>query len=385
MKGLALEVIVVRLPAWLLGAMLLCGVAVAQGPQQQGRQDTGNPGLAHTRLVVLGAGAGRTAMRGGGEGGMSAAVQVGRDVYLVDFGAGWLDAFYQAGLATPGPTDIPGGLETLRAGFITHLHADHMADYGRLVQFGPTDGLQKRKTPVAVYGPGRVTDSGLFPGIKDRKTLMQPDNPAPGIVDVTESLLQANAADINDNMSDGGRPSPRVYLAAHDIIIPENAGASLSKPSPRMAPFEIYKDENVRVLATLVNHAPIYPAFAFRFETPNGIIVFSGDTNRNDNLINMARGADVLVHEAMDMNWPRKFLPEPRSSSDEAKLRHLLEAHTDVAELGSIASEAGVKVLVLSHLGPPTTSDADYLAQIKGFAGKVFVGRRLFSLGLPIR
>ena len=339
-----------------------------------------------TRLVILGDAGGRTAWRGRGDGSMSAAVQIDKDVYLVDFGSGWLDAYYQAGLATPGDPDVPGGLETLRAGFVTHLHADHMADYAKLVQFGPTDGLQKRKTPVQVFGPGRLRDvDKLFPGVKDRSTLIRPNDPAPGLQDITESLLDANAADINDNMSDGGRPSPRAYLKANDIAIPASAGASPANPSPKMSPFEIYKDEHLRVLATLVNHAPMYPAFAYRFETPGGVIVFSGDTNRNENLIEMAKGADVLVHEAIDMNWPRKMLPEPRSQADEAKLRHLLEAHTDVAQLGSIAQDAGVRLLVVTHLSPPTTSDADYLSQIKGFSGVAIVGRRLASLSLPLK
>ena len=341
---------------------------------------------ARTRLVILGAAAGRTSWRGLGAGGMSAAVQVGDDVYLVDFGAGWLDAFYQAGLAPPGDASVPGGLERLRAGFITHLHADHVADYGRLIQFGPTDGLQRRKSPVEIHGPGRVaaTDK-LFPGVRDRALLVRPDNPAPGTVDMTKSLLEAYAADINDNMSDGGRPHPSAYLHANDIVVPAAAGASIASPSPRMAPFQVYKDENVTVLATLVNHAPLYPAFAYRFETPDGVIVFSGDTNRNDNLIALARGADVLVHEAIDMDWPRRMLPEPRSPTDEAKLRHLLEAHADIAELGQIAQAAGVRVLVVSHLSPPTTPDDQWLSKVKEFSGRVVMGRRLYSLSLPLR
>lgn len=152
-----------------------------------------------------------------------------------------------------------------------------------------------------------------------------------------------------------------------------------------MRPFQIYQDENVRVLAALVNHAPMFPAFAYRFETPDGVIVFSGDTGRNDNLIELAQGADVLVHEVIDMNWPRNYLPEPRSAANEAKLRHLLEAHTDVAEVGSVARAAGARVLVLSHFSPPTTTDAEYLSQVKDYSGITMDGRRLFSLPLPLR
>jgi ribonuclease BN (tRNA processing enzyme) len=318
---------------------------------------------------------------------MSAAVQVGKDVYLVDFGSGWLDAYYQSGLATPGDPAVPGGLETLRAAFITHLHADHVADYDRLIQFGSTDGLQKRKAPVEVFGPGRVTGDGvkMFPGIHAPNALVRPNDPAPGTIGMTESLIEAFAADINDNMSDGGRPNPRTYLHPNDIVIPVQTGASYANPAPRMSPFQVYKDENVRVLATLVNHAPMFPAFGYRFETPDGAIAFSGDTGPNPNVIELAKGADVLVHEAEDMDFPRRMLPEPRSVNDEAKLRHLLQAHTDVAVLGGIAQSAGVRALVITHLGPPTTPDTIWLGRITGFSGKAYVGRRLFSLALPLR
>lgn len=368
------------------GASLLMASTGLAASAQTVPPPAADDGTARTRLVILGDAGGRTAWRGLGEGGMSAAVRIGKDVYLVDFGAGWLDAFYQAKLGTPGDPSVPGGLETLRAGFITHLHADHVADYGRLVQFGPSDGLQRRKSPVEIYGPGRVARTeSMSSGIRSPKTPVRPANPSPGTIDLTKSLLDAYAADINDNMSDGGKPHPDAYLGVHDIAVPAAAGASPSRPSPRMSPFQIYADENVRVLATLVDHAPLFPAFAFRFETPDGAIVFSGDTGRSDNLIELAKGADVLVHEAIDMSWPRKMLPEPRSAADEAKLRHLLEAHTDIAELGPLAQQAKVRTLVVSHLSPPTTSDQGYLSQIKGFDGTAVVGRRLFSLSLPLK
>lgn len=370
----------VRLAPVLLVTVISMEAAKAQSPPLQ----AGKEEAVRTRLVILGNAGGRTAWRGLGEGSMSAAIQVGKDVYLIDFGSGWLDAYYQAKLGTPGDNAVPGGLETLRAGFITHLHADHIADYARLIQFGPTDGLQRRKSPVEIFGPARVTER-MFDGVRDRTLLVRPENPAPGISDLTRSLLEAYATDINDNMSDGGRPHPNAYLKPNDIVVPQEVSASPSRPSPRMFPFQIYRDENVRVLATLVNHAPMYPSFAFRFETLDGVIVFSGDTNRNDNLIELAKGADILVHEVIDMNWPRRMLPEPRSAADEAKLRHLLEAHTDIAELGPIAQEAGARILVVSHLSPPTTLDAEYLSQIKGFSGTTVIGRRLFSITLPLR
>ena len=65
----------------------------------------------------------------------------------------------------------------------------------------------------------------------------------------------------------------------------------------------MFEDDRVRVSATLVAHAPVWPAFAFRFDTDDGSIVFSGDTARSENLIKLAKGADILVHEVIVTKW----------------------------------------------------------------------------------
>lgn len=342
------------------------------------------PSNPRTRLVILGSAAGRASYRGAMHGGFSAAVQVDRDVYLVDFGAGWLDAYLQAGLGPSGRPHTNGGLETLRAGFITHMHADHTADYGRLIQFGTADGLQRRREPVTIMGPGRVADArAMYKSLLDPAKLVRPEMPAPGVSDMTKSLIEAFATDVNDNMADGGKPHHSAYLNVKDIELPASVKASAANVAPRMSPFEIYRDDKVCVLATLVDHAPIYPCYAFRFETPGGAIVFSGDTNRSENLIEMSKDADVLVHEAISAQWVEGLFAKPLSREDAAKARHLIEAHTEISEIGPLAQQAGVKTLVLSHLAPPTYEDAYWLSNLKGFSGKAMVGRRKFELVLP--
>ena len=84
-----------------------------------------------------------------------------------------------------------------------------------------------------------------------------------------------------------------------------------------MQPFEVYHDDLVRVAAFLVDHHPVFPSFAYRFDTADGSVVFSGDTcpNTNRNLQRLANGADILVHEVIDRAWiDQKFgTPEPGS------------------------------------------------------------------------
>lgn len=339
-----------------------------------------------TELVILGSAAGRTSWGGHSAGGMSAAIAVGSDRYIVDFGRGWHERYYEAGLGTPAAPTGFGGLENLRAGFITHLHADHVIDYPRLLLFGATEGLRKRKAPIQIFGPGNR--GGLPPTsgkLTDSVDTINPENPTPGTAELTEYLYRAFATDLNDNIHDSGMPNPNAYIKVHDIQIPPAIGASKTNTSPRMAPINVYQDENVKVTATLVSHPPMYPSFAFRFDTSDGSVVFSGDTNRSENLIELAKGADVLVHEVISTHWAENLFPKPRTAAQEAKLDHLIKSHTPISEVGPIAHEAGVKLLVLSHLAPPTIPDEEWLKAVKTFAGRTAIGNPLFRVKLPLR
>ncbi|PSJ44704.1 hypothetical protein C7H85_12020 [Zobellella endophytica] len=202
---------------------------------------------------------------------------------------------------------------------------------------------------------------------------------------MTQYLYNAFATDLNDNIHDSGMPNPNKYISVNEIVVPSDVNASQTNPSPRMSPFEVYEDENIRVTATLVSHPPMYPSFAFRVDTESGSIVFSGDTNRNENLIELAKDADILVHEVISVEWANNLFPEPRSAAEEAKLDHLIKSHTPVTEVGGIAQEANVKHLVLSHLAPPTLSKEEWISQISGFDGKADIGSPLFRIALPLQ
>ena len=332
-------------------------------------------------LVLLGTAGGRTSWRGSQSAGIASAVVVNGQVYLVDFGAGWLRRYFQAGLGAPPPGQ---GLETLRAAFITHLHSDHIVDYPSLVLFGASDGLAERRQKLKVIGPGSrgklPPASGGNDGVAD---VVAPEQPMPGTVAMTEALYRAFAADINDNILDSRKPNPHSRVDVMDITLPAGLDVDPDRdPAPPMAPFEIYRDENVRVTATLVNHAPVYPAFAFRFDTSTGSVVFSGDTSPDRNLIRLAQGADVLVHEVIDTAWVDSLYPKPRSAAQEAKAHHLVHAHTAASDVGAVAEAAHVKTLVLSHLAPADGDPHRWAAASQGFSGKVIVGRDLLWIPL---
>jgi ribonuclease BN (tRNA processing enzyme) len=149
-----------------------------------------------------------------------------------------------------------------------------------------------------------------------------------------------------------------------------------------MSPVPFFEDDRVRVSATLVAHAPVFPALAFRFDTDDGSIVFSGDTGPSDNLVELADGADVLVHEVIAGEWVASHFPDPRGPVEEAIYQHLVGKHTLIEDVGPIAERAGVGTLVLNHLIPATWPVDRFEEAQKGFSGRLIVGEDLDQIGI---
>ena len=141
-------------------------------------------------------------------------------------------------------------------------------------------------------------------------------------------------------------------------------------------------DENVKVTATLVDHPPVVPAFAYRFDARDRSIVISGDTAPSANLVKLAAGADVLVHSAM---YPPAIDRLVARVPNAAALKTSILAHqTSAEDAGRVAQQAGVKTLVLSHLVPPddpAVTEAMWLeAAHRQFRGTVVLGRDLLEM-----
>ncbi len=339
------------------------------------------PGAYRTRLVLLGTSGGPAWYPGNTRRMISSAVGVGDAVYLIDCGEGWGPQLRRSTLAGP-----VGALDNLRAVFLTHLHSDHTIDYPNLFVLGLYNGLAGHPQPVAIYGPGRR--GRLEPVFGHRAVapaVVNPRNPTPGTVDMTDALLAAFATDLNDRMRDNLRPDPRTLIAVHDIALPAGTGDDPDgNPTPPIDPFPVYEDDNVRVSATLVYHAPIFPAFAFRFDTADGAIVFSGDTGTRGrtNLAKLAHGADILVHEVIDGEWVNGLFPLPHTPEQAALVNHLLSAHTEIGDVGATAQAAGAKTLVLSHLVPGTSPDSRWVLAQRGFTGRLVIGEDLLEVGV---
>lgn len=348
-------------------------------------QSSGDAASSRTRLLLLGTAGGPTWWPNSDQCGISSAVAVGDAYYLVDCGEGVGRRLQQA--VSPATSRTVTG-PSLRALFLTHLHSDHTVDYPNLLLFGLFTGLDRPASPLKVFGPGRRGEMApIFsrPGSPPPTIpVINPDNPTPGTKDMTGYIYQAFATDLNDRMRDNGRRSLEALVEVHDIAIPQIAGfkSPNQTPAPPMEPFKVFEDDRVRVSATLVQHAPVWPAFAFRFDTDDGSVVFSGDTARHENLIKLAKGADILVHEVIVTSWVNGLYPAPRSAAEEGLMQHLLSGHTLVEEVGEIAEAAGVKKLVLSHIVPGNATREQLLPAGKGFSGELVIGRDLMQIGV---
>jgi ribonuclease BN (tRNA processing enzyme) len=336
-----------------------------------------------TRLVLLGTAGGPSVYAH--RAGISSALVVEDAVYLVDCGHSTPQRFVQAGLGTP---SRPGNraFEGLRCIFLTHLHSDHTVEYPAFQITGMWNGLDDPSRPVDVFGPG---DRGGLPpvfGNRPAPPVVAPQDPTPGTERMSAYLHQAFAADLNDRIRSSGGVDPADVFRVHDIGLPAGVPVPVdANPMPPVAPFPVFEDERVKVTATIVNHAPVFPSFAFRFDTDDGSVTFSGDTAPSDNLVALATGTDVLVHEVIDRAWVEALFPEPRTPAAQATVGHLLESHTTIEDVGAVAERAGARRLVLTHLAPQDNPDSRWMQARRGFSGKLVVGRDLLELGVGRR
>lgn len=300
------------------------GFAVAAGVLSPWRARAG--GSSRSRLILLGTAGGPTPKAD--RAAPANAVVVDGVVYVVDCGNGVARQMVKAGL----------DLGAIRNVFITHQHSDHNADYGNLLWLAWSGPLH---TPVDTWGP-------------------------PPLAEMTRQFLAMNDYDIRTRIVDEGRPPLAPLIRPHELT----------------GPGLVMQDARVKVTAALVQHPPVEPAFAYRFDCPDRSIVFSGDTRPSENLVALAHGADILVHEVMYLPALDKLIAtEPNA----VRLReHLLASHTTTEQVGRIATEAGVKTLVLNHFvpggNPPVPEETWRDAVAPHFKGRLIVGRDLMEI-----
>lgn len=295
--------------------------------------------------------------------GTSTAIRVDDATYVIDAGMGSIRNYRRH-----------ASWGELRGIFLTHHHSDHIYDLGSYLLTGWQVPGEAFSRPVHVYGPGRPPRTPAVDAeharLVDARTLQRSMT---GTTDIVDSLLNTVfASDIVIRMADEGRSNPSEWVIGHDIKIPAEAQSDpVLARHPVMEPFEIYKDDLVRVTAILVDHRLCYPAFGFRFDTAYGSVVVSGDTAYSENCIRLARGADILLHEVIDLDAILNTFPD--SETREGIAVHLRESHTPMDEVGKVAQAAGVGRLVLHHIVPNVPGAAN-TAKMESFARNDFSG-----------
>jgi len=279
-----------------------------------------------TRLILLGTAGGPRPQRA--RAAPAQVILINSRAYVIDCGNGVARQLVAAG--------VP--LAAIGHVFITHHHSDHNADYGNLLWLAWTAGLSSR---VDTWGP-------------------------PPLEKMTNLFFEMNAYDIQTRISNEGRV-PLVPLV-HATEIREGG--------------VVMSDNDVKVTAVLVDHPPVVPAFGYRFDAGDRSIVISGDTAPSDNVVRLARGADVLIHSAM---YPAAIDRLVGRVPNASALKQSILAHqTSAEDAGRIAQAAGVKILVLSHLVPgddPDISDQMWIEAAQArFRGRVIVGRDLLEV-----
>lgn len=286
-----------------------------------------------TKLVILGTAAGPIPTVPGRKRHMTSHVLVSNaSAYVLDCGLGVTNQFARTG--------IP--FAAVRSIFITHHHPDHNIEYGPFLLIGWIQGLPPS---VRAFGP-------------------------PPLKQMTDDFIRA-------------------YKATIDFWVEDFRMKALVAPEVKEVtrPGAVMKDENVKVTAAVVQHPPVRPALAYRFDFHDRSITFSGDTTPSDAVVRLAKGADILVHEAMYVpaldTYIRDRIAKGVPTRFDVYMHHMQTAHSAVEEVGRVAQQAGVKILVLSHLTPGIDGIDDKIWReeaAKHFTGEVVVARDLMVL-----
>jgi ribonuclease BN (tRNA processing enzyme) len=320
----------------LLAAASVCltlthGAAAQSGPKPQ---------TSATKLITLGTRGGPLPTKDRAQ--SSNLLVVNGALYLIDAGDGVTRRIVQSG----------NDFRKVGKIFITHPHSDHTAGLATLLV---SQWEYQRAEPTDIYGGG------------------------------VEALVKGALAYLTPNAeirwAEGKQRPMDATFHGHDV----SAGV-------------IYKDANIVVTAAENTHFNFHPgtppygkykSFSYRIETPGRTFLFTGDTGPSDAVADLAKGADVLVTEVTSVDdvievfkrtgaWQAK-------TEDEQKgwIRHMEEEHVSPKNVAEMATKAGIKTIIMTHLGPSVRPNDDYQRFAdeakRYFSGQVVVAKDLME------
>jgi ribonuclease BN (tRNA processing enzyme) len=272
-----------------------------------------------THVIILGTG---TPIPDPERSGPAVAVVVDSVAYLFDAGTGIVRR--AAAAARTGVV----GLQPARLGilFLTHLHSDHTMGLNDVLF---TPWIQGRKAPLELYAPV-------------------------GIAPLLNGIMEGNVEDIETRLGSPGGPAPGAFRAnPHEV----QEGT-------------VYSDARVKVRAFAVPHSTWKHSFGYRIQTPDRVIVISGDARANPAIARECNGCDILVHEV--------YSDAGFATIPDARKAYHAHAHTSATQLGEIATQARPGVLVLYHQLFFGASDSTLVAEVRSrFGGRVVSAKDL--------
>ena len=254
--------------------------------------------------------------------GPSTLVEVGEEKFIFDAGRGAMQRLHQLAI----PFSEISGL------FLTHHHSDHVVGFPDLWLTGWIGRpWGQRAQPLPVYGPE-------------------------GTQQMMEHLPLAFHVDIR--VRSRSYPPDGVRLDAHEI----RQGAVFDRDDIRISAFEV--DHGGEGL----------PAYGYRIDYQGRSAVLSGDTTFNENLIDHAQGADLLVHEVTAVSG--------KTAEDPQQLKRIGANHTTPDQAGEVFARVRPKLAVYNHLllfGSARPEDLIPATRPK-YDGRLIVGEDLLQI-----
>lgn len=308
-------------------ATALCGSAAACAhappPEAMPARAAPAPKPAVDGIVLLGTAGGPLARAD--RSGIATLLTLGGRRYLVDSGDGVVHQLGKAGLE---PRDIP-------TVFLTHLHDDHFAGLPGLASFAYT----VRGKRMDIHGPVGTHD--LVSGVHQVMNASARIRRVEQRIDLSPEEFAVSHEYRSDTVFDDGTVRVTVVPNSH-FRLPANSPAIVNK------------------------------SYSLRFEGRDKTIVFTGDTGPSDAVLALARGADVLVAEMASLADRDSVPPFVRV--------HMDQEHLSPLEVGKLAAAAGVKTLVLSHIGVAGEADLAVIRSV--FKGQVILGADMTAIPL---
>ncbi|HEY4343005.1 MAG TPA: MBL fold metallo-hydrolase [Parvibaculum sp.] len=253
---------------------------------------------------------------------------------------------------------------------LTHLHSDHI---GALGEFAVQGWIGGRDVPLEITGPAA-------PVTADPKA----EGHMSGTAELVAGFAKAYDADEGYRISHHGANYLALggtSLVAHEIPTPA-----------RDVLVPVFDKDGLKISAFLVDHHPVEPSYGYKVEYQGRVAIISGDTKKTESVERFSKGADLLVHEALNHDMLKligQALTETGGKRFAKMLHDTVGYHTSPVEAAEIAHAANVPLLVLTHIVPPLPNALARHMFMRGVAevrgnGQTILGDDGLMISMPV-